>query len=387
MRDYFSGSEKISFVDFIDGDCVDTGDGVMKGGVLVIPIRVSTEPNCEVYVNSVRATEAEKGIYTAPVEIIGYRNSVVAENKTLKAYTRIAIFNFISGEDRFFRLSSDDNILFLKDLTENNYSSIFENPYLAVYKKAHDLYGAKIHLNLFYSLDEESLAKLLGPTEYFDLSMMTDRYKDEFELNSDWLKLAFHSASGYPPRPYSDSNTETITRDCIKVCREIIRFAGEKSLSNSTTIHYGSASLEGVRALRALGLRSLTGYFIIGDDGKPKVSYYADEKLARHVGSRDFWVDTSEDMIFGRIDCVLNWGSLEELKQSVKEAVSDIHRSSFISVMIHEQYFYRNYVRYLSDFEERVLWTCKYLHDNGYVGMHISDITRERALSAFPALK
>ena len=48
-----------------------------------------------------------------------------------------------------FRISSDDNILFLKDLSEGDYKSIFDHPYLAVYKKAHDLFGAKVHLNLF----------------------------------------------------------------------------------------------------------------------------------------------------------------------------------------------------------------------------------------------
>ena len=39
-----------------------------------------------------------------------------------------------------FRISSDDNILFLQDINKNKdtYSSIFENPYLAMYKMAHD---------------------------------------------------------------------------------------------------------------------------------------------------------------------------------------------------------------------------------------------------------
>lgn len=62
---------------------------------------------------------------------------------------------------------------------------------------------------------------------------------------------------------------------------------------------------------------------------------------------------------------------------SVKSAVADPHRGGFVSVMIHEQYFYSDYSRYLPDFEKRVLEPCRYLCEQGYTGAHITEITCE----------
>jgi hypothetical protein len=52
--------------------------------------------------------------------------------------------------------------------------------------------------------------------------------------------------------------------------------------------------------------------------------------------------------------------------------------------MIHEQYFYPDYIHSLADFEARVLQSCEILTSQGYTGAHISDITRPRPLSDYP---
>ena len=384
MRDYFMNDASVRFQNFIDGDCVNSRDGVVEGDALMLPITVKTTHGCEVCVNSISMTESDCGVYSATVPLFGYRNTITAENRTENTSSHITLFRMLNAEKKF-RISSDDNLIFLAELTENNYSSIFDHPYLAVYKKAHDLYGAKVHLNLFYSFCDESRSRFSNNRAYFDLSMMTDRYKDEFRANSDWLKLAFHSKTEFPRRPYEFSDGEEIVKDCVAVCREIVRFAGAESISNSTTIHYGTANLECVRALRSLGFRSLTGYFVLNEAGSPRVSYYATPELAEHVGARDFWVDTEEDMIFGRIDSELNSGTLESTMEAVIKAANDPHRGGFVSIMIHEQYFYPEYKAYLSDFEERVLAPVKYLYDNGYRSAHITDATEEKALREYPA--
>ena len=271
-------------------------------------------------------------------------------------------------------------VLCFKDLTDNKdkYTSIFDNPYLAVYKKAHDLYGAKIHLNLFYEFIPTDDFK--EHTEYFNLSMMTDKYRDEFKANSDWLKLAFHAKTEYPDAPYKYATAEEITSDCIKVCREIIRFAGKKSMNDTTTIHWGEANRDCVRALRNLGFRALTGYLTFDAAKEPLVSYYLDAKTVEHVDKRDFWYDKSEDMMFARIDVVLNLNTYQWAIDEVKEAVHHPGRGGFISLMIHEQYFYADYRAYEPDFEKRVLDACKYLKEHGYSGSHICEMTQEKHL-------
>ena len=86
------------------------------------------------------------------------------------------------GSIKNFCFTVDDNIRFLKEITENHYQSIFDHPYIAVYKRLHEEFDLKIQLNLFYQM------------ENFDLSLMSDAYYNEWKDNSDWLKLSFHSA-------------------------------------------------------------------------------------------------------------------------------------------------------------------------------------------------
>jgi hypothetical protein len=75
---------------------------------------------------------------------------------------------------------------------------------------------------------------------------------------------------------------------------------------------------------------------------------------------------------------------VEEVMEEVRTAAEDPHRGGFVSLMIHEQYFYPDYINYLSDFEDRVLKPCQLLHAKGYTGSHISDITEQRSLADYP---
>ena len=364
-----------------DGDFVNSRDGQWKDGALWIPVKVSVCAE----VNEISTQyDAQQNCHVAIVPLYGYRNTLIARSGEEQVCQQI----FVMADQHLqkFRVSSDDNIRFLQDLTLGDYASIFDHPYLAVYKKAHDLYGAVVHLNLFYAFDDRARSLFSDNPPYFDLSMMTDRYKAEFQANAHWLKLAFHAKSEFPDKPYITAGRNTVREDCLMICREICRFAGKECISDSTTVHWGEANREGVRALRELGLRSLTGYFEHTESGEPLVSYYADSNTIHHVGSRDFWMDTKEDIIFGRIDRVLNIGSLEENRSAVVAAAEDPHRGGFVSLMIHEQYFYKDYVNYLADFEDRVLEGCRLLRERGYQGRLISDVVREDGLQNYPGL-
>ena len=204
---------------------------------------------------------------------------------------------------------------------------------------------------------------------------MTEKFKSEFEANSDWLKLAFHANSEFPDKPYQHATAEKISEDYKRVIREIIRFAGEKVITNSTTVHWGEANREVVRELHRLGLRSLTGYFRRNPKGEPSVSYYFVGEDLDHIGSRDFWYDESLDMIFAQIDLVLNEKTYADVMETLPQIVNNPHRGGFISLMIHEQYFHPDYRRHLADFEARVLDACAFLAERGYVGTHISKVS------------
>ena len=150
MRDYFGKGSNIRFVFPIDGDCINAREGELFDGGTRIQVTVEAPEGHEVTVCGTPATY-ENGFYTATAELRAFKNTLCARDLTEGCEQKITVCHF-SGADKKYRLFSDDNILFLADINEHKeeYSSIFDNSYLAIYKKAHELYGACVHLNLFY---------------------------------------------------------------------------------------------------------------------------------------------------------------------------------------------------------------------------------------------
>ncbi|MEA4832594.1 MAG: hypothetical protein VB118_08270 [Oscillospiraceae bacterium] len=373
MKNYFGNDKEFYFVYPLDGDCMNVYDGAEKDGALNITARVAAPAGKKIMINENEAVYRD-GFYECEASLTGYRNTLFADNLTDGTQTKIVVFRIASCIGKY-RLSSDDNILFLADITENKdvYKSVFENPYLAVYKKAHDLYGAKVHLNLFYEFDANAAKSFSTERKYFNLSMMTDKFKSEFIKNSDWLKLSFHARSEMPDKPYENTTFERISEDIKLVHKEIVRFAGKETLSNICTLHWGASNIVGVRALRQAGYKGLTGYFEVLPNGNPLVAYYYPADFVRHVGDRDFWFDTDEDVMYGRIDKVLNTIKLEQVVPALEEIYSNPHRAGFMSVMIHEQYFLSDYRRYIPEFEQIVLTACRWLSVHGYRGALMSE--------------
>lgn len=244
-----------------------------------------------------------------------------------------------------FCFTVDDNIRFLKSLCEENEMRLFSNPYLAMYGRLHEKYRLKVQLNLFYEMPG------------FDLSMMTDRFKNEWAENADWLKLSFHSRLENV-NPYIDSGYSEVCSDCTQVHKEILRFAGENSLAKTTTVHYCSATSEGLRALYDNGVRGLLGLF--GTEEKPKSSYSLEESDAAHLRKGDklnrFGID------FFSIDAVMNLYGREALLDKLR---GFLNRDA-LRVMIHEQYFYPDYPAYQPDFEEKLDSAFRLLTNSGF---------------------
>ena len=243
-----------------------------------------------------------------------------------------------------FVFTVDDNIRFLKELTDGAYSSIFEHPYMAVYKRLHEKFGLKVQLNLFYS------------TTGFTLSQMTDAYLAEWKENSDWLKLSFHSKlENY--RPYESSPYSEVFDDCSRVHQEILRFAGKAALAKTTTLHYCRATNDGLSAMRDNGVAGLLGLF--GTPDEPKTSYGIDVEYAEKIRSGE--TVFKNRLYFSGIDIVLNQFDTEEILKmldSIKTRIS-------VKIMIHEQYFYPDYPKYQNDFEEKLSKVFSHLTKDG----------------------
>lgn len=244
-----------------------------------------------------------------------------------------------------FCFTVDDNIWFLRDLTRGTYGSIFDHPYLATYKRLHEIYGVKVQLNLFFW------------TEGFALSEMTDKYRKEWEDNADWLKLSFHSLKETKVT-YANSSYQETYSEVSAVHRSIERFAGEKTLAKTTTVHFCLGSEGAVKALRDCGMRGLLGLF--GTQEDPCTSYCLDEDLSKIV--RAGGVAYRDGMAFAPIDVILNLYSPEENIRRL-EQLKDREK---VHIMIHEQYFYPYYCAYQPNFAEKIESAVAYLLKQGY---------------------
>jgi hypothetical protein len=189
--------------------------------------------------------------------------------------------------DRVYHCALDDTIDVLEEINEraDQIQSIFDVEVMAQIKVFHEQYGAKFSLYLFYE-------KMGG----FNLSQMTDKFIDEWQSNSDWLRLSFHSKTKHPKITeyylYDERDYQTAKNDFEMIKKEILRFAGEKSWDNYPRTHFWSGNRETVRAWRDCGV---DGMFF----SYPGFSalYFDDEQL-KALWEKDYWFDPDTQMLF-----------------------------------------------------------------------------------------
>lgn len=290
----------------------------------------------------------------------------------------------------------DDVIWCMRDITRQMPASIFDVPFMSMLKKAHDLYGLTVQLNLFYRTD------FYYGNDEFTLSDMTDAYKAEWEANSDWLKLAFHAKQEFPDYPYVNASYEDVKANYEMIINEIKRFAGENSIAHVVCPHWLPVSKEGCQALYDCGVRIMSPTYgerteYNGDpttlpyghagrllqNRKPETmlftrggkntaisrsicayNHVTEEQLLAIRGTLKTIKDEETGMHFktlGGGPC-LNLNSLEDLQP----AYDKMDGYEYIGTATHEQYFYEDYYAYQPDTEAKILKMAEILHCKGY---------------------
>jgi sugar lactone lactonase YvrE len=335
----------------VDGAILNHNDGEVTPSGLRITVEGTSRLAGPVRINGV----------SVPVHEGRFQNSLVLSDRETKimaeARGRQHQIRVLWDRDSFkrYRFSTDDNILFLKDIAQHSatYSSIFENPYLALWREMHFKYGAKVHFNIYYE------------TEGFTLSQMPDKFRPEWQKNAAWIRLTFHARANDPDRPYLHASAEKVRQDYRLVTREIARFAGPEVLSPVTTIHWGEITREAARALHEEGVRVLVGYFTACDN-LPCVCFYLPLARWRYLMGRDYWKDTREDLTFIRHDIVINTVPLDKIVPHLEQVAADPHQAEIMELMIHEQYFYSDYRAYEPDYRQRVERALDWVTQHGY---------------------
>ncbi len=353
----------------VDGVMLTDSVGERIGDTLKISVRVDTADDKKLSVNGIPLERRNFGLFKADVILDKYENHLVFLDEETGEKQEITVY-YLKNAHKKYRISIDDVIWVFQNLTENKdkYESIFEDPFLACFKKIHDEFGTKFHLNVFYETDRNG---------GFNLSQMTDKFKNEWIDNSDWLRLSFHSNTDKPDRPYANVSYEQMYFEAERVDKEIRRFAGEQSHANTiTTVHWGEVSLEGTKAVRDLGYKAFVG------DYNWKVRAAADIRMCATleqcvvVQQYGFYYDKELDVIYfnynGEAD-VQNAKDITKIGDIFEQTLGPKRSYHFKDICLHEQYFHWKKPEE-HKYYERLHAAATWFRDNGYESVFMDDV-------------
>jgi len=253
-----------------------------------------------------------------------------------------------------YRFSIDDNSFFLRDIARKDYPSLFDCFYLKGLRDLHTKYGTRFVLNIYYTTGDD-----------FVLPQFPDRYKSEWRENSDWLKLAFHAHADKPARPYQYAPASQLIADLDKVAEQIIRFAGEKTYSPPTVIHWGMVLPDALKPLYERGVRVLSGYFR-RINGVWDVNYLLDDVRSEYLSRHDALMDFDSGIAFSKVDIVCNSIPVERIVPTLEPLGKDPNQAEVMDLFTHEQYFWPFYSNYLPDHFERLDRAIRWVTEHGY---------------------
>lgn len=331
--------------------------GIRKSDSLLIDCIIEAVPGHSLTVNGVPAVEMGSGRYTVPVTLDAYRNVLAVCDET-SGETAEQILFWVSKATYMYRLSLDDNIWWVQDAARHDYKSLFDVPYLALLRDVHEKYGTKILANLYFSCPEHG---------YFDLTMMPDRYKDEFRANADWFRLGFHSSTNDPPHIYLNVDYDTLKNDIENVRREVFRFAGEECWAPPVdTMHWDECSDAGMHAFRDADLRCFCVTSRLHPDGTADLKLQMTDEQAHQSHQYAGLYDPKYDMMYFTCDLYVNEHDPAGVRRALEINQARYPRRGFVELLIHEQYFYPDYVNYLPYYREIVFEAVDWCHKHGY---------------------
>jgi hypothetical protein len=340
------------------GDILNRHDGTETADAVTITVQGRVPEGAQVTVNGISAHIRGRSFRCA-VTLRRRENVIACVGKTdaAKYEQNIKVF-WDKGSRPRYRFSVDDNIEFLKDLgtIPEDYPSLFDHWYLAFWRRMHEEFGAKIHINIYYQTVERD----------FTLAQLPQKWSEEWRASADWLHLTFHALQDKPARIYKDATYDEIARDFDLVVREIKRFASPSLLSKTTTVHWAEAPEHACRALYDRGIRVLIGLFNRPPGGELTTGYYMPEATKDHIGARDYWHDPETHLTFIACDAVVNNLALDKIEAHLDAQAANPHTGELIELLIHEQYFRKELSDHQPDIQDKVIRALQWVTKRGY---------------------
>ena len=341
-----------------DGVMLTAAAGERTENGIRITARVDTKSGKKMSLNGMPMKDEGYGVYSCPIELCAYKTALTAKDEESGEECAIDVYYLKNGYKKY-RFSLDDNIWFLQNLTENKdkFVSMFEDPYLALLKQIHEEYGSVFHVNVYYETPRHG---------GFNLSEMTDKYKDEWKKNSDWLRLSFHANADAPARPYAHTDYGQAYFECERVHKEILRFAGKEAMAGTvTTVHCGDCTKESARAFRDLGYRAFVSSYKKTESGVD-IRMYLDSEKCEILQKYGFYYDKEEDIVHFRYNGGIQHITPEEIGARLDRQEKEVPNYLFKDICLHEQYFYEEFFLHQNNYLEKLRVSAQWCRSHGY---------------------
>ncbi len=225
--------------------------------------------------------------------------------------------NELTKEEKLIHYSVDDVFESLVNLSTNEYDSIFEEEHFSFLKKIHDKYGVNVSAYVFYEKED------------YTLTDVTDKFSSEFQDNSDWLKLGFHSLNA--ETDYGNATAQEAKEDYEKVIDELTRITGGKSSIDTTVrLHYYSASDEALEGF----IDSQTGIEKLLSPEDKRLAYNLDEEQTSYLYQYDFFSAKGIDYI--KTDARIE--NLDNVKKFYNDFLQQDDLNDILAIFTHEKY-------------------------------------------------
>ena len=301
----------------------------------------------------------------------------------------------------------DDCIWFLRDIAAARPKSVFDNPYLAGFKKIHDATGLKVQFNLFYRTDY-----FYGMDE-FTLAQMPGDYRSEFQANADWIKFGLHALQEFPDYPWVNSSYQDVAKCLDMIHGEVARFAGDGLFARALLPHWVPMSKDGVRACVDGGIKMMfptsgVRYAYNGDPSilpyghhfrlvcnrKPETALWnrgnylkeleglaiggynhlSPEQAAEQHGRNVYFHDPDTGMNFRSfLTSPMTCLNVHDMEQT-RADLAAVKGLDFVAYGNHEQYCYRDYFLYQPDYMEKEELVARTLSERGYRFVFMEDL-------------
>lgn len=318
----------------------------------ILNIQGKTEPGAAVSAGDFSAISDAAGNFTIP-----YRVTETFNDVTISCGAESVQCRFVCDFDtrKRYNFFIDDNIFFLTEIVRENHKSIFDSFYLDFLRSLHRKYGFKVTLNMFYENSHEY-------ANGFNSSMLTEKYKSEFEDNVHWLKLAFHAYGEFPNAPYSEVYPEKLPEHHKILESEIKRYAGEKSWIEPVLMHfYGINSDTSRKFIADAGMNCFTQPEKVWED---RFEQFGRKVLAQY----DYQFNQLELQLLFMVNLLKEDELLAKLEGAYAEKGRD-----FILCGTHEQYSYPFYSNYIPEHFQRMESVVRSLTDHGYEAVYFTE--------------